>query len=330
MQRRQFMAAAGGGLLFAGCKPRNPAEAGLTPELKRSIAEQKAARERHLAMLDGFRVPADAVRTTPPRVIDLLKEFPDLRTRVRVTVRLHLRYSEEPKRHESKLGGTILWPAEEPWPTNDAAKLAYQPILQLRLEDAPAQVKFPKGKDLLQLLWLPREDSTAKVKIVWRKLAESEGAQAELPSTEFTHFNMIPVPCRLFPERVPELPEVASLPQGDLKSKLEAWPSPDPAMTGAEYMRKYLNACPGTKVGGYIRRDGVADPVCDTCRWPMDYLLTVGSDDYGGDPKWAPVEEKDNPAKGYSNASGLAFPGSGHRHVFLCRRCEGMPAKAVG
>jgi hypothetical protein len=330
MQRRQFIATAGAGLVFAGCKPRNPAEVGLGSDGKRAIAEQKTAREQHLKMLEGFRVPPEASRTTPPRVVDLLKEFPDLRARVRVAIRLHPRYSEEPKRHESKLGGAILWPAEEPWPVDEATKLAYQPILQLRLEDAPAQVKFPKGKDLLQLLWLPREDATTKARIVWRKASEGEGAQAELPSTEYAQMNLVPVPCRLFPERVPELPEIALLPQGELKSKLEAWPSPDPTVGGAEYLRKYLNACPGTKAGGYVRREGQADPTCDTCRWPMDYLLTIGADDYGNDPKWAPLEEKDNPAKGYSNAAGLAFPGSAHRHVFLCRRCDSKPVKAVG
>lgn len=329
MHRRQFFTVAGSTFVFAGCKPRNPAEVGLSAPVKQAIAEQKAERERHLAMLEGFRVPADASRTTPPRTIDLLKKFTELRTRVRLAIRLHPRYSDEPKPHESKLGGQILWPAEEPWPTDDVSKVAYQPILQLRMDDAPPQVKFPAGKDLLQLLWLPRVDLPTNVKIVWRKASEAVGSLAAPPSTEFAHMNLLPVPCRLFPERWLELPELSTLPQGELKTKLEGWPSPDPSITGQEYLRKYLNACPGTKVGGYLRREGMLDAKCDSCQWPSDYLLTVASDDIGGDAKWTPPEEKNATGTGYANASGLKLPGSGNRHVFVCRRCEGWPTKAI-
>ncbi len=329
MQRRQFIAMASSALLYSGCKPRHPAELSITPEIKRTIVEQQSARQQHLATLEGFRVPTDAVRTTPPRVIDLLKEYPELRSRVRVSVRLHPRYSDEPKPQESKLGGSILWPAEEPWPVDEQSKLAYQPILQLRLEDAPAQVKFPPKKDLLQVLWVPREGSTLKVKLVWRSGIESLAALAELPSTEHAHTNLIPVPCRLFPERVPELPEVASLPQGELKTRLEAWKSPDANLGGAEYLHKYLNACPGTKIGGYPRKEATKDAVCERCRWPMDYTLTISGDDYGGDPRWAPSEETGRPGEGYAKATGLKLPGSGSCHIFVCRRCEGWPAQAT-
>ena len=330
MHRRRFFAVASSAFAFAGCKSRNPAEVGLSSEVKRTIAEQKSSREGHLAMLEGFRVPADTVRTTPPRVIDLLKEYPDLRTRVRVAIRLHPRFSAEPKPHESKLGGQFLWPAEEQWPMDDATKIAHQPILQLRLDDAPPQIRYPAGKDVLQLLWVPREDVPANAKILWRKASDVTSSLAASPSTEFAHFNLVPVPCRLFPERVPELPEVALLPQGELKSKLEAWSTPDAGMSGSEYLRKYLNACPGTKAGGYVRREGITDPQCEKCKWPMDYLLTMAGDDYGGDAKWAPLEERGSSGAGYTQASGLKLPGSGNRHLFLCHRCEGWPVKMIG
>jgi hypothetical protein len=329
MHRRQFFAVAGTVFAFAGCKPRNPAEVALPAPVKQAIAEQKAAREQHLAMLEGFRIPADASRTSPPRTVDLLKEFPDLKTSIRLAIRLHPRFSDEPKPHESKLGGQFLWPAEEPWPTDDATKVAYQPILQLRLEDAPPQMKYLPGKDVLQLLWLPREDVPAKVKIVWRKASELTGSLAAIPSTEFAHMNLVPVPCRFFHERWFELPETSLLPKGDLKMKLEAWQSPDPSLNGQEYLRKYQTGSPGTKAGGYVRGDGIGDTKCDKCQWPLDYLLTIASDDYGGDAEWTPLEEKNATGTGYANASGLKLPGSGNRHVFICRRCEGWPAKAI-
>ncbi|MEV4517083.1 hypothetical protein AB0K00_50030 [Dactylosporangium sp. NPDC049525] len=56
------------------------------------------------------------VRTTPQRPVDLAEEFPELRAAATTTVRLHPRPGT-PTAGDSSVGGPLLWPADEPWPT---------------------------------------------------------------------------------------------------------------------------------------------------------------------------------------------------------------------
>jgi hypothetical protein len=58
-------------------------------------------------------------RTTPPRPVDVARVFPELVPLARETTRLHPRVGR-PGVHESSIGGPLLWPADEPWPTCDA------------------------------------------------------------------------------------------------------------------------------------------------------------------------------------------------------------------
>lgn len=54
-------------------------------------------------------------RTTPPRPLDLLAEFPETAALARPTVRLHPRPGA-PGPADSSIGGPLRWPATEPWP----------------------------------------------------------------------------------------------------------------------------------------------------------------------------------------------------------------------
>ncbi|MFJ5829086.1 hypothetical protein [Streptomyces sp. NPDC093089] len=54
-------------------------------------------------------------RTTPPRPIDVEAVFPELAAYRRRTTRLHPRPGR-PGRHDSHVGGPMLWPRDEPWP----------------------------------------------------------------------------------------------------------------------------------------------------------------------------------------------------------------------
>jgi hypothetical protein len=129
--------------------------------------------------------------TTPPPILDVLKDFPELAPLAKTTVRLHPRLAADGSVDSSKLGGTFLWPLDEPWPAYDEAKVArwlfqpspteqyitemelkngkradqvgpippgtsipFAPILQLRAADFP-EMPFPQGTDLFQLLWFP-------------------------------------------------------------------------------------------------------------------------------------------------------------------------------
>ncbi|WP_405852065.1 MULTISPECIES: hypothetical protein [unclassified Streptomyces] len=55
-------------------------------------------------------------RTTPPRPVDITQEFPELGPPARTAVRLHPRPGE-PAVGDSSVGGPLLWPRDEPWPT---------------------------------------------------------------------------------------------------------------------------------------------------------------------------------------------------------------------
>ncbi|KOG31277.1 hypothetical protein [Streptomyces resistomycificus] len=55
-------------------------------------------------------------RTTPPRPLDVTAHFPELAPLARTAVRLHPRPGV-PTAADSSIGGPLLWPAREPWPT---------------------------------------------------------------------------------------------------------------------------------------------------------------------------------------------------------------------
>ncbi|MDN0193711.1 hypothetical protein [Streptomyces sp. S.PNR 29] len=55
-------------------------------------------------------------RTTPPRPLDVTALFPELAPLARTAVRLHPR-AGAPTPADSSIGGPLLWPADEPWPT---------------------------------------------------------------------------------------------------------------------------------------------------------------------------------------------------------------------
>ncbi|MFH8610872.1 hypothetical protein ACH4D5_25690 [Streptomyces sp. NPDC018029] len=55
-------------------------------------------------------------RTTPPRPVDVEAQFPELSSHRRMCTRLHPRPGT-PKPTDSSVGGPLLWPAHEPWPT---------------------------------------------------------------------------------------------------------------------------------------------------------------------------------------------------------------------
>ncbi|MFI8190808.1 hypothetical protein ACIF8T_18670 [Streptomyces sp. NPDC085946] len=55
-------------------------------------------------------------RTTPPRPLDVTALFPEVAALARTAVRLHPR-AGAPTAADSSVGGPLLWPADEPWPT---------------------------------------------------------------------------------------------------------------------------------------------------------------------------------------------------------------------
>ncbi|WP_405732759.1 hypothetical protein OG885_18650 [Streptomyces sp. NBC_00028] len=91
--------------------------------------------------------------TTPPRPLDVTATFPELAPLARTTIRLHPRPGS-PATADSSLGGPLLWPAVEPWPTcsEHPAALALSPDEvrhRRRILDAARNRPHPEGTDFL-------------------------------------------------------------------------------------------------------------------------------------------------------------------------------------
>lgn len=66
-------------------------------------------------------------RTTPPHPLDLTAVFPELVTMSRNVTRLHPR-SGSPTLADSSVGGPLLWPQDEPWPTCTRSHEVYEVV----------------------------------------------------------------------------------------------------------------------------------------------------------------------------------------------------------
>jgi hypothetical protein len=281
---------------------------------------QKQTRDQHLAQLKA--VPVNSQYQTAKPTIDILDLDPDFRGLTKITHRLHPRYSEEPEVTESKLGGKFLWPADEPWPKEPKTNLPYQPILQLFLQDAPPQFQFLDRCDLMQVLWLPTPNMQPI--IAWRRLGLVGSKLIDMPKTDNVLPNYVPVPCRLFPERVAEWPSI------DIVQRIE----PNKIKDVKQY-EETLSTVQGTKVGGYCP-DLKADdsPTCSHCKRGLDYMLTIDSTEWTHE-RWQPtISTKDSPLFGtkddHLKDHGLILPNAAKRvNFFVCRRCENWPIKVT-
>jgi hypothetical protein len=321
MHRRTFLAAAAA--LAAGCFRRHPGPgpAASADDLAR-ITREREARDRHLELLQRFRVPPAAARTTPKPPADVLEAAPELKGLIKVAVRLHPRFSDEPAPDESKLGGRFYWPADEPWPTCEEHGIPLVPVLQLRDDDAPPSVPFLPGSDLMQLLWCPRDHLAPAV--AWRKRADVAGPLADPPPTDHAFPGYVPVPCRVFPERVMEFP-----PSGLLPDPVRA------KVAGLDGHDELLAACPGTKAGGWPWGATKEQPTaCAHCRRPTDFLVGIGGPEWTDRTweRWMPAEEQPRRSpeadRGYGRAHGLNVEKP--VNVYVCRRCDDWPVQVVG
>ncbi|WP_336053058.1 hypothetical protein [Streptomyces sp. CA2R101] len=88
-------------------------------------------------------------RTTPPRPIDVTAVLPELAVHARETTRLHPRPGA-PDATDSSIGGPLLWPADEPWPTCTAPRMVQRsepiaPALVTALRQAQAEREAQQG-----------------------------------------------------------------------------------------------------------------------------------------------------------------------------------------
>src|SRR5262249_20164871 len=154
---RSFLARLGAGAIAAaasGCArlPAGSKRWDAVLDQKRFTSDLQV-RQRHLRDCARHRVQAGAKLTTPPPNVDV-EAIPDLAQLRKTTVRLHPRFGDEPALDQTKMGGSFLWPKDEPWPRCPDHEVPYVTVLQLRAEQFP-EIAFYPGTNLFQLLWCP-------------------------------------------------------------------------------------------------------------------------------------------------------------------------------
>lgn len=246
------------------------------------------------------------------------------------------------------MGGKLLWPADEPWPTcpgphfgtYDEEPVAAVPLFQLYRRDV-AQLPFPDGVDVLQVLWCPREHPNTqsggpKTALVWRDSTAVSEVIAEVPESLAHCPEYLPTPCVLHPEPgVVEYPSGGSdLPEGWDWSRLDDFE----ARTGwgAYYT---LFTAPGTKVGGWPHFcQEPWWPECAGCSQRMEHLLTLDDTEWDGESwkRWIPLADARFRAADRGGGelrddriatrspSDISL-GGGCMQLFYCPRCPGMP-----
>ena len=290
--------------------------------------------------------------TTKPLPADLVAAFPELE--LRTTVRLHPRRGSTGL-EDSKLGGQILWPGAEPWPTCPVHADPLVAVLQLRCEEVP-ELGCPDGSTVFQLLWCPKDHEEAGygplVRTCWRTTSGGGLPAPPPPPAPDSDPDLVPEPCRLFPERVVEMPDAREL-DHDTIARLDHWiarhftsllaedqvyepADPNDILGHANYWNAFSTA-PGTKVGGFP--EWIQDPEYPTCDGGhrMEHLLTVASAEFDGGTwwRWLPQEERSVGAAPFQvrrpvqMAADLMLGDMGNLYVFVCRACDALPTQAA-
>ncbi|TDC70591.1 DUF1963 domain-containing protein [Actinomadura sp. GC306] len=238
--------------------------------------------------------------------MDITEVFPDLAGHARTAVRLHPRRGN-PGVGDSHIGGPLLWPVDEPWPSchnkpNDWGRLehpepvAMVPIAQLYASDIP-DFHFPADFDLMQILWCPAHDALVPREgacLRWRRAADVTEVLAVPPAPRQVEEWAMPIPCLLDPEPIVEYPYIEELPR-KLQDEIEEWEGEYPAYLYG------LSIASGCKVGGGMSwnvTDMGQHPTCDVCGSQARLILQLDSSEWGGEsdqedgpPRWQPVED---------------------------------------
>jgi hypothetical protein len=312
---------------------------------------------------DGIGVGSSLqeVPTTRRLAEEFLAAFPALEPCT--TVRLHPTPGIVPVT-ASKVGGEILWPADEDWPLCDEHQCPLVPVVQIRREDVP-ELGFVGETDLFQLLWCPTfhldHGWGPRSQTYWR----TSGDVVSIAPTPLHRGRLetylgeveawyLPQACCVDPERVTELPHASELDpmlveEMDewLLGRLERWWAKGIAdEPTAELVERFeghppslyawhFSVAPGTKVGGYVNwLQHPNRPACDRGH-RMEHLLSVMN--YESDPgdwlRWLPTEyPRELLANGASWAA-LVVPTkmddaravvSAH---FICHECPERPQR---
>lgn len=287
---------------------------------------------------------------TPSPPVDLGKCVPSLTAKT--AVRLHPRRAD-PDVHSSHIGGHILWPRNEQWPTCDEHSCGYVPVLQLRKEDC-VDTAFYQQSDLLQVLWCPRrhEDiSCPLVKLIWRKTADLKGPLlSTCPESDNAEQRYVPLPCEVHPECVVEFPDGSELEAEDEEEldgcetigNVTSHPPVEPfgdwrvPETNIDMYYDWLSTAPGTKVAGYPR--WIQDPEYPQCEHghSMELLVSFSTNEFDVATwgRWLPIHERallnapHAELQSIRSPCGWSIGDAGNLFLFVCRKCADCPTCA--
>ncbi len=281
-------------------------------------------------------------RITPPPSMDVTTIIPEVSGHTAITVRLHPQQGEVADIGASKVGGQILWPENEAWPTClhaehlDDQRPVLVPVLQLRKEDVP-ELPFPPKTNLFQLLWCPNKWEHDEVRcnplprIFWRNSERVKKPIGNPPPNIFEE-DCVPKPCTVTPERVVEFPDTDFLFETGILGRLEE-------EHGEEFCSMYqfeLSTCPSMKVGGYPNWVQDGSPTYCPKGHEMEFLLQLGDSEYANTqdhPRWIPEEDrwilKSKSHKKTGPVYGPPQFAFGHSvfYFFVCRECSDLPLK---
>jgi hypothetical protein len=288
-------------------------------------------------------------RTTPPRSVDVEAVFPELGPLARAATRLHPRRGTSTA-EQSSIGGPLLWPAGEAWPTclhthhesyrgGHVGESPLVPVLQLYVRDVPG-LPHPTGADLLQILWCPLDETEAFMEplLLWRDSASID-ARLDTPPAPHPEADeeFIPRPCGIDPEDVTDYP-YEDAPE-DLYERFIEHDEPFVEEIEEGWSMWDLLALPGCKVGGYPGWTQPPHwPECPKCHQRMGHLLTLTGDE--GGRRWIPFEEwetagysggieeattRTEAAEANRHPLDMTFGDNGGFYVFSCADCPDMP-----
>lgn len=221
-----------------------------------------------------------------PHGFDRLDALRDLG---RPAIRLHPRRVPALPPNVSKIGGTILWPANERLPICASERCPAVPVLQLFRTDVPL-LPFPGQCDLFQLLWYPQMyDDCGYMPKLDLRWWDSRTLNGFVEPDYVNHDpSFVVEECRIFPEEFVEYPYSDQLTS-------DQWEAID--VSYDEYVNLW-STCPGTKVGGYPDYGGQDSwvPVDSTGR-EMRFLLTLSDSEWdrSSAPRWMPIEQDHPP-----------------------------------
>jgi len=243
-------------------------------------------------MSESLKKPCTSFTTAPPQV-DVENLYPFLKGTAKQAIRLHPRRIEMLAPTNTKIGGSICWPADDPLPRCQQHGCLAVPVLQLTKRDFPG-FPFPDGMDVFQLLWFPQSYKECRFKpkplVYWRRSSEVSNFQTLTPHY-VAHSDLYVVQeCAVCPEAIVEYPDISALSE-EHQQRIWEQESDDDELSG-QY-QYCLSTCAGSKLGGYPAWGGQdAQHPRGKAGKRLDHLLTLCDDEWdgGSGARWRPLE----------------------------------------